>query len=114
MLILLSAYAAAMQAPLTATTEGAANVVKLFSYDDYPAEAAHNRWQGDVVVDLTVGAEGRVTGCGVVRSSGYKVLDDATCTILVRRAKFMPPVDAQGHPVATHVIAPPIRWRLSR
>ena len=54
MLIHLSAYAAAMQAPLTATTEGAANVVKLFSYDDYPAEAAHNRWQGDVVVDMCV------------------------------------------------------------
>ncbi|NUQ17776.1 MAG: energy transducer TonB [Sphingomonas sp.] len=113
MLILLLAYAAATQAPPAATTQGAVNVVKLFSYDDYPAEAVRNRWQGDVVVELTVGGEGRATACNVVRSSGYKVLDDATCTIMVRRARFMPPVDAQGRPVATHVIAPPIRWRIS-
>ena len=113
MFVFLIAYAAVMQAPNAKPVQGSANVPSLFSYDDYPEEAVRNRWQGDVVVGVTVSAEGRPTACDIVRSSGHKVLDDATCRIVMRRARFKPATDASGRPVVDHVVIPPIRWRIS-
>lgn len=113
MIVFLLAYAAAIQAPFAKPIVGAADVPKVFSYDDYPEEAVRNHWQGDVVVGVTVNAEGLPTACEVVRSSGHQVLDDATCRIVMRRARFKPGTDANGKPVADRVILPPIRWRMS-
>lgn len=113
MLGFLLAYAAATRTPAAKPDQGQANVPTLFSYDDYPEEAVRNGWQGDVVVEATVSAEGLPTACTVVRSSGHQVLDDATCRIVMRRARFKPAINADGRPVADHVIIPPIRWRIS-
>ena len=84
----------------------------IFSRDDYPAEAVRHHWQGKVVADLTISAEGSVTACQIVKSSGYQVLDDATCDLLRRRAKFKPATDADGKPVESKVQTPPVEWRL--
>lgn len=71
----------------------------LFAVDDYPAKAAGTGAHGKVVARLTVGASGRVVACSIVRSSGFPVLDDATCEILQRRSRYGPPVDRGGRPV---------------
>jgi len=113
MYVFILAYAAALQAPAAKPVQGGANVPTVFSYDDYPEEAVRNGWQGDVVVEVTVSADGLPTDCDIVRSSGHKVLDDATCRIVIRRARFKPATDPNGHPIADRVIIPPIRWRIS-
>jgi protein TonB len=53
-----------------------------------------------------------VSGCEIIRSSGHKSLDDATCSILQRRARFTPARAADGQPIASTVVSPPIVWRL--
>jgi protein TonB len=84
----------------------------VFSADDYPASAQANGEEGTVQAKLTVSTSGRVSGCEIIRSSGHKSLDDATCSILQRRARFTPARAADGQPIASTVVSPPIVWRL--
>jgi protein TonB len=79
---------------------------------DYPADAVRNEEEGTVRVRLSVGTDGRVTGCTVVGSSGSSSLDRATCSVLQRKARFTPAKDQNGNPIADTVMAPPIRWQL--
>lgn len=84
----------------------------LFSSDDYPASAQASGAEGTVQAVLTIGPDGRVTGCSVTRSSGNGSLDSATCSILRRRAKFTPARDSNGNPTSDTYTTPPITWRL--
>jgi periplasmic protein TonB len=84
----------------------------LFSADDYPAAASAAEAQGTAQAQLTVGPDGRVVGCNLIRSTGNGALDSATCNILRRRAKFTPARDSNGQPTTDTVTTPPIVWRL--
>lgn len=75
-----------------------------FTPEDYPASARAAREQGDVEVRLSVGADGRVTGCAILESSGSAALDSATCRLLQTRARFRPALDADGRPAPTEMI----------
>jgi protein TonB len=86
----------------------------IFSYSDYPPEALRNGWEGSVVADLTVGQSGAVCACKIIKTSGHEVLDDVTCDLLVRRARFKPPKDKHGNPIVDTVRTPPIEWRIRR
>jgi protein TonB len=88
------------------------SLIGLFSTDDYPASAARDEAQGTAVASISVGTDGRVTGCSITRSTGNSALDQATCNILRRRARFTPAKDQNGQPVADTVTSPPIRWQL--
>jgi periplasmic protein TonB len=66
---------------------------------DYPQRALQARAEGRVGVSLEIGADGRVTGCTVEKSSGYAVLDTSTCRLLRSRARFNPARDSAGAPV---------------
>ena len=78
---------------------------------DYPAAALSARLQGSTAVTLTVGPDGRVTGCSVTRSAGSSILDSATCRLLRNRARFRPARDAAGNPqIGTYDTV--IDWRL--
>jgi protein TonB len=79
---------------------------------DYPPEAMKNGSEGDVVADLTISPEGRVSACKVIQSSGHQVLNDATCDLLIKRARFKPATDANGRPAEDHIRTPPIAWRI--
>jgi TonB family protein len=85
----------------------------LFSDEDYPAAAQKKGEEGTVQVELTVGTDGRVTGCKILRSSNSANLDTATCKILTLRARFTPARDSKGRPVVDKYITPPITWRLA-
>jgi protein TonB len=84
----------------------------LFSGDDYPSSAQASGAEGTVVASLTIGTDGRVTGCNIVRSAGNSSLDSATCSILRRRAKFTPARDTNGNATSDTIQTPPIRWQL--
>jgi protein TonB len=66
--------------------------------DNYPARAIRDEIEGRVGVRVTVGPNGRVTGCTVSNSSGEGVLDDAACQDITRYGRFSPALDAAGNP----------------
>jgi protein TonB len=82
----------------------------LFSTDDYPASALAAGAGGTSQATLTIGPDGRVTGCTLTRSTGNGALDAATCNILRRRAKFTPARDSNGNPTSDTYRTPPITW----
>jgi len=88
-----------------------ANLASLFSTDDYPQSAIRNEEQGTTAVRLGVGPDGRVTDCSVTQSSGSGALDQATCNILKRRARFTPAKDQAGNPISD-TFSQRIRWEL--
>ncbi len=88
-----------------------ANLASLFSDEDYPASAQRAGEQGTTGFRLTVGPDGRVTGCTVTSSSGSSSLDSTTCRLLQRRARFSPARDSSGNPT-TDSHNGRITWRL--
>lgn len=88
-----------------------ANLVALFSTDDYPLQALRNLEQGTVAAVVRVGADGRVMDCIVVQSSGSPSLDLQTCRIIWTRARFEPARDGKGRPVES-ALRQRIRWQL--
>jgi TonB family protein len=84
----------------------------IFTYEDYPRQALRQGWQGTVVTELTVGTNGFPTACRVTKSSGYKILDDRTCELLMTRAKFIPAKDEQGNPKEEVVHVPAVTWAI--
>jgi len=88
------------------------NVRTLFSADDYPADAQANGQEGTVQAELSIDRLGRVSACTVLRSSRVRSLDEATCGVLINRARFRPARDAAGRAVPDTIVTPPITWRL--
>ncbi|WP_442678406.1 energy transducer TonB [Sphingomonas sp. ASY06-1R] len=75
--------------------------------DDYPEDAKQARSQGAVGFVLNVNAEGLVTGCAVVSTSGSPSLDEQTCKLLRERAHF-----AAAPGTGVRAFASRIRWTL--
>ncbi|MCC6927031.1 energy transducer TonB [Novosphingobium sp.] len=67
--------------------------------NDYPTRALRENRSGTTGFRLTVGTDGRPTGCDITSSSGSPDLDSTACSLLMRRAKFQPGVDSDGNPV---------------
>jgi protein TonB len=86
------------------------DVRTLFSSDDYPSSALAAGAGGTAQAELTIGPDGRVVGCNLIRSTGNNALDSATCNILRRRAKFTPARDSNGNPTTDTYKTPPITW----
>lgn len=84
----------------------------LFRGDDYPQSAIEREEEGAVTVRLTIGTNGRVSGCDVTSGSGSRSLDSTTCRVLRSRARFTPARDSNGNPT-TDSITQRIRWVLS-
>ena len=88
------------------------DVRTLFAADDYPVAARERQESGTVQVRLGVGADGRVTGCDVIASSGSALLDRTTCRVLRARARFTPARDGNGQPTGDSYTTPKIVWRI--
>ena len=93
-------------------TSARGDLRSLFSSDDYPASAVSAGAEGTARASLSIGPDGRVTGCSITQSTGNTALDAATCNILRRRAKFIPARDTNGNPTSDTVNTPSIVWRL--
>ena len=68
--------------------------------EDYPGRALRENRAGTTGFRLSVGPDGRVTGCEVTSPSGSEDLDQATCTYASRRARFTPAMDGEGQPTS--------------
>jgi protein TonB len=84
----------------------------LFGPDDYPASAQAAEAQGTAQAQITIGTDGRVVSCNIIRSAGNSALDAATCNIIRRRAKYVPARDSNGNATTDTLTTPPITWRL--
>ena len=81
------------------------------SNDDYPASALRARAEGAVIARYVVAADGRVTACEVVTSSGNAALDSTTCSLIQRRFRFRPAINADGKAVEDRKTYR-VTWRL--
>ena len=66
--------------------------------ENYPSRAIRNNEEGTVGVQVTINAEGRVSGCTVSSSSGSSTLDDAACQDITRYGRFSPALNDAGNP----------------
>jgi len=99
-------------AKVTKAQSARGNLQGLFSSDDYPQDALRNEETGATTVSLSIGTDGRVTGCSVSRSSGSRSLDNATCRILRSRARFTPAKLSNGQ-ATTDTYTQTIRWQIA-
>lgn len=81
--------------------------------DDYPPSALRAAEEGTVGISVRVGTDGRVSSCEVTASSGSSALDQATCRLYGRNARFVAARDDAGNPVAS-TYADRVRWQIPR
>lgn len=68
---------------------------------DYPIATRDLRINDYVIVAVSVGADGRPTGCRVSRASKDAQANTVTCQLALTRFRFKPATDAGGKPVAS-------------
>ncbi|WP_374411288.1 TonB family protein [Novosphingobium colocasiae] len=66
---------------------------------DYPRDTRDLRIGDRVIVALTVGIDGRVTACRVIKPSRDAQADRITCRLATERFRFRPATDGGGRPV---------------
>lgn len=69
------------------------------SAKDYPRESRELRIGSEVIVALTVGTDGLVKACRVVRPSPDPQAGEITCRLATRRFRFRPARDASDRPI---------------
>lgn len=85
------------------------NPASWVSDSDYPSRELREGSQGRVGFALSLAADGRVSSCRVTASSGHPGLDEATCTLVARRARFIPAMGPDGRASAGSYSGT-IRW----
>ncbi|OZA20685.1 MAG: hypothetical protein B7X90_05440 [Novosphingobium sp. 17-62-19] len=78
---------------------------------DYPTAAIREEREGTTRFRLSVGMDGKVTGCEITASSGSPDLDAATCAKVTARARFIPALGSDGMPMSGSY-ASAVRWVL--
>jgi protein TonB len=79
--------------------------------DDYPAAALRLDEHGTTQFRVSVGSDGLVKACDIVKSSGSRRLDDATCKLVTKRARFEPAKDKNGE-TTVGTYSNSVRWVL--
>ena len=83
------------------------------SDNDYRPLWVRQEMTGRARFRLEIAANGKVTGCEVTGSTGHAALDEATCDLITRRAKFEPARDRDGEATGG-VYNGAVEWRLPR
>jgi protein TonB len=81
--------------------------------DDYPSSSQRNGEEGVTAIAYDIGVDGRISNCHVTGSSGSATLDETTCTLSTRRARYKPAQDAAGNPIPSHGTRR-IRWQIPK
>jgi TonB family protein len=84
---------AAVATPPTGTLQG------LVEPDDYPERPLQAGIGGSVGFRLRIETDGRVSECSVLDSSGNADLDKQTCSVVKKRARFLPAIGRDGKPM---------------
>lgn len=95
-------------------TEGARprnDPARWVSTDDYRGNWIRRELSGQASFKLAITSEGRVSNCTITASSGHSELDEATCALVSKRARFQPARDGSGSAVEGSY-SNTIIWRL--
>ncbi|MEP2737132.1 MAG: energy transducer TonB [Erythrobacter sp.] len=87
------------------------NASRWVTDSDYKSSWIRREMAGVAKFSLGVGTNGRVTDCRVTSSTGYDALDNATCKLIAKRARFTPAKDGSGKTVEGS-FSSSIRWNL--
>ena len=68
----------------------------MISANDYPAGALTRNEQGATFFQIVIRPDGNPDTCSVLISSGYRELDDTTCKLMLKRARFAPVQGSDG------------------
>lgn len=83
---------------------GVASRAKLISgrikNSDYPKSATVAKQGGTVTAHFSVGTDGRVTKCRIVKSSGNADIDAATCRLIEQRFRYEPARNKSGQAIS--------------
>src|SRR5690606_7423072 len=72
------------------------DVRRWITSDDYPRRSLVDGSEGLARYRLIVGTNGRVSSCEITTSTGDTLLDQTTCRLLTREARFTPATDGNG------------------
>lgn len=78
---------------------------------DYKSRWVREELAGRASFTLGIGANGKVESCTITRSTGHSALDQATCQLITKRAKFKP-AKTSGGTATTGTYSSAIRWEL--
>lgn len=81
-----------------------------FGRDSYPPAALRVRASAQVIAMVTVDPQGKPVACRAVAGSGNADLDEGTCLILQRRARYLP---AEAGMTANRFSVTSVRWVMS-
>lgn len=101
----------AVLASIAVKPEPLRNLAAYINDGDYPDQAIRKGEQGASGIRFMVAADGSLSDCRIVEPSGSELLDEATCRIVMTRAKFRPASDQAGEPVPCLYFTR-IRWVL--
>lgn len=79
--------------------------------EDYPATALREGQEGVTAFLLNIDKNGVPVKCTISSSSGAATLDQATCDLLIARARFTPARDTNGKPLVGSY-SNKINWRI--
>lgn len=78
---------------------------------DYRSSWINRNYTGIAKFKLSVSASGRVESCQIVASTGYPALDEATCNLVQRRARFEAARNSSGERTGGSY-SNAVRWEL--
>lgn len=99
-----------VEAGLTRRAAPTGNPGSWIGTSDFPNKALMAGNNGYVRFRLDVDAAGQVTGCRILFRTKPDEFADHSCRLLMKRAKFIPALDAAGKPVKSYYISQ-IRWQ---
>lgn len=78
---------------------------------DYPRELRGRRIPSEsVIVQFTIGLNGRPRGCRVFQSSGNQALDATTCRLIEQRFRYQPARNAAGQSIEAQAAWKQVWW----
>lgn len=95
--------------PVAATPRNSAS--NWVTDNDYKSRWIREGLMGTASFRLEIAANGRVSDCRITKSTGHAVLDEATCSLITKRARFNAAKDANGAKT-TGSYTSAIRWQL--
>jgi TonB family protein len=93
-------------------TPAKGDVKAVFTDDDYPLQALENGHEGSTQYFLMLNEKGGVGGCFVIKPSGVPAIDAIGCQVIRARTKFTPAIDAEGRPIRSTYVTPPVKWKI--
>lgn len=111
--------APALPAPTEPRRSSASQTLRLINggsmiaNNDYPPAAQREGREGVVRFEAMIDSNGKVVNCTVIASSGHADLDETTCRLVRRRARFEPGRDGNGAAIGG-VFSTRVRWQIQR